>query len=229
MAEQSFFSELAHYRWQVATFTLLVLLIASVVTDGFANLQANNAAPSPAAAGGAPEVVLPPIPDPDAHAKGDADAPVVIQEWSDFQCPFCSRFALETLPSIMQTYVDTGKVRFEYHHFPLSFHPQALKAAVASECAGEQSKFWEMHDKIFAGQATLADGSYATWAKELALDETKFSSCMSSGKFNSAIQQDMATGQAAGISGTPGFLINGKFVSGAQPFSVFEQVIDAEL
>ncbi len=230
MAEQSFFVELAAYRWQVATFTLLVLLIASVVTDGFADLQAGSNAPVAAGGGGAAQkVVLPPIPDPDAQAKGDADAFVVIQEWSDFQCPFCARFAADTLPSIMEQYVDNGKVRFEYHHFPLSFHPQAMKAAVASECAGEQGKFWGMHDKIFAGQATLADTSYATWATELGLDSGKFSSCVSSGKFDSAIQKDMATGQAAGISGTPGFLINGKLVSGAQPFSVFEQIIEAEL
>lgn len=173
--------------------------------------------------------------DDDAYI-GDKDAPVVIIEFSDFQCPFCRSFWRDTLPLIKSEYIDTGKVKFVYRDFPLSFHPAALPAAQAAECAKEQGKFWEMHDKIFSEQDKLGSGTVQfsvndlkKWAAETGLNVGQFNSCLDSQKYNDEVSQDLNDGQAAGVSGTPGFFINGKSVVGAQPFSVFKTAIDKEL
>ena len=151
-------------------------------------------------------------------------------EFSDFQCPFCGRFFEQTLPLIEERYIKTGKVRFVYKDFPLeSIHPQALPAASAARCAGEQGKFWDYHDLIFNNQALLSDTNYKQWAEQLGLDMDDFSSCYDSGKYVNDIRADLQEGSRAGVQGTPGFLINGQLVSGAQPFANFEQVIEAEL
>jgi protein-disulfide isomerase len=161
--------------------------------------------------------------------KGDANAPVTIVEFSDFECPFCGRFYSETLSQIEENYIDTGKVKMEYRHFPLSFHPEAGPAAEASECAREQGKFWDYHDILYENQGSLGEANYKKWAVELGLDTGKFDSCFDSGKFRDKVQQDFTDGQAAGVSGTPSFLINDKLVVGAQPFSVFESAIEEAL
>ncbi len=165
----------------------------------------------------------------DDPVKGSASAPVTIIEFSDFQCPYCGRFFTDTLPQIEQNYIDTGKAKLIYRDFPLSFHPNAEPAAEAADCAGEQGKFWEMHDKLFGNQASLSDANYRQWAADLGLDTTQFNSCLDSKKYASEIQNDIQDGQAAGVSGTPTFFINGNKVVGAQPYSVFEQAIDAAL
>jgi protein-disulfide isomerase len=156
---------------------------------------------------------------------GPEDAPVVMVEFSDFQCPYCHRFATETLPQIRQTYGD--KVRFIYRDFPLSsIHPQAEKAAEAGQCAQEQGKFWELHDLMFENQGALMVDDLKGYAQEAGLDAATFSDCLDSGKTAQEIQRDYQDGQVAGVTGTPGFLVNGVLVVGAQPFSVFQQVLD---
>lgn len=170
---------------------------------------------------------------------GPVDAPVTIIEFSDFQCPFCARFHDQTLDQIMGTY--EGKVKLVYRDFPLSsIHPWAQKAAEAGECADDQGKFWEYHDLIFEGQSSLnsthdaggLDGvltTFRSYAADLGLDATAFNDCLDSGKYTAEVQNDLRDGQAAGVTGTPGFFINGVEVKGAQPFAIFQQVIDAAL
>ena len=165
----------------------------------------------------------------DDHIKGEKKAPVTIIEWSDFECPFCGRFYTETLGQIEEQYIKTGKVKLIYKDFPLSCHPQAQKAAEASECAADQEKFWEMHDLLFEKGVQGGVASFKQFAKELSLNSAKFDNCLDSGEKAGEVQKDMADGGKSGIQGTPGFLINGELVSGAQPFTVFQQVIDAEL
>ncbi len=163
------------------------------------------------------------------YFRGSADAPVTIMEYSDFQCPFCSRFYSDTLPLIETNYIDTGKAKLIYRDFPLSFHANAQKAAEAAECAGEQGKFWEMHDKLYENQQSLSDSSFKTWAAEIGLDSATFDDCLDSGKYASEVAKDAQDGQAEGISGTPSFLVNGQKIVGAQPYAVFEQAIEAAL
>lgn len=165
----------------------------------------------------------------DDEVKGSADAPVTIVEFSDFECPFCTRFYTQTLPQIEEQYIKTGNVKFVYRDFPLGFHANAQKAAEAAECAAEQGKFWEMHDKLFEEGVEGSVSSFKRFAADLGLDTTKFNDCLDSGKMESEVKKDMADGSAMGISGTPGFIINGQLVSGAQPFEVFKQIIDGEL
>ena len=167
---------------------------------------------------------------------GDKNAPIVMIEFSDFQCPFCRSFWRDTLPLIKSEYIDTGKVKFVYRDFPLSFHPGAMPAAQASECAEEQGKFWEMHDKIFTEQDKSGSGTIQfgvvdikKWASGIGLNMSDFNSCLDSGKYAEEVNNDIKDGQTAGVSGTPGFFINGKSVVGAQPFSVFKSIIDEEL
>ncbi len=164
-----------------------------------------------------------------SHVKGSADAPVTIVEFSDFQCPYCGRFYTQTLPQIEENYIKTGKVKFAYRHFPLSFHQYAQKSAEASECADEQGKFWEYHNKVYENQQTLSLESLKQFAKDLSLDTGKFDECLDSGKMESKVKKDFAEGQAAGVQGTPAFFINGVSLVGAQPYSAFEQVIENSL
>ncbi|MFH1134169.1 MAG: thioredoxin domain-containing protein [Nanoarchaeota archaeon] len=165
----------------------------------------------------------------DDAVHGSADAPVTMIEFSEYQCPYCARFVQQTLPQIEEKYIKTGKVKHIFRDFPLGFHQNAQKAAEAAECAGEQGKYYEMHDKLFANQADLGVDNYKKWAQELGLNTGDFNTCLDSGRMAAEIQKDMADGQAAGVRGTPAFLINGQLVSGAQPFASFETVIEAKL
>jgi protein-disulfide isomerase len=165
----------------------------------------------------------------DNHVRGNFNAPVTIVEFSDFECPFCERH-FGTLQQVLKDYGD--KVRLVYKHFPLSFHPQAEKAAEATECASEQGKFWEMHDKIFSNQALLQGGvtQLKAWAAELKLNTSQFNSCLDSGKTAQKIAADQQEGAAKGVDGTPGTFINGQFVNGgAIPYTSFKQLIDQAL
>ena len=172
----------------------------------------------------------------DDHVLGDPKAKVTIVEFSDFQCPFCRTFWSDTYTKIKSQYIDTGKVKIVYKHFPLEFHPMALPSALASECAAEQGKFWEMHDKIFQEQDKQGQGtvqfnleSLKKWAGEIGLDTNKFNNCLDSGKYSNEVSKDLSDATSSGGQGTPYFVIGTIPLSGAQPFAAFQQVIEAEL
>ncbi|HET6281409.1 MAG TPA: thioredoxin domain-containing protein [Polyangia bacterium] len=161
-----------------------------------------------------------------APIKGAKDALVTIVQFSDYQCPFCSRVE-PTISKVMEDY--KGKVRVAWRDLPLPFHPNALPAAIAARAAGEQGKFWEMHDKIFANQQTLDRPTYEKYAQELNLNMGKFKAALDSQKGKAEIEADAAAGGKIGARGTPAFFINGKFLSGAQPYESFKAKIDEEL
>jgi len=165
----------------------------------------------------------------DDPVKGDKDAPVTIIEFSDYECAFCGRYSAQTYHEIIEKYVDTGKAKYVFRDFPLGFHQNAQKAAEASECADDQGKFWEYHDILFLNQGALSINDLKGYASDLSLDTSKFDSCLDSGKYASEVRKDLADGGKAGISGTPSFIINGQKLVGAQPFSAFEQAIEAAL
>ena len=159
-------------------------------------------------------------------SRGPASAPVEIVEFSDFQCPFCLR-AHPTVDQVLKTYGD--RVRFVYRHYPLPGHPAARPAAEASECAAEQGKFWPYHDRLFATQSKLSDTDLKQDAVELGMDGAKFNACVESHKYAAKVESDLRAGQEAGVDGTPAFFINGRLISGAQPFEAFKKIIDEEL
>jgi protein-disulfide isomerase len=159
-------------------------------------------------------------------AKGPANAPVTIVEFSDFQCPFCARL-IPTLDQVTAKYGD--KVRLVFRQFPLAMHAEAQKAAEASLCANDQGKFWQMHDALFQNQQQLQVANLKTKATELGLNAEAFGSCLDSGKYAKQVAADMEEGTAAGVSGTPALFINGRFINGAVPLEQITEVIDDEL
>jgi predicted DsbA family dithiol-disulfide isomerase len=162
-----------------------------------------------------------------ARLRGNPLAPVIIIEFADFQCPFC-RQAQSTLKALLSKY--KGRVGLAYRDFPLrGIHAQGQLAAEASRCAGEQGKFWEYHDLLFANPDKLKREGLAEHAHTLKLDERQFNSCLSSGKYEPRIEEDLQEGIKAGVVGTPGFFINGSLLSGIQPEAAFDQMIQAEL
>jgi protein-disulfide isomerase len=161
-----------------------------------------------------------------APVKGPKSAPVTVVIFSDFQCPFCSRVE-PTLKELEQSY--SGKVKFAWKNLPLPFHDKAQLAAEAALAAGEQGKFWEYHDKLFANQQALDRPSLEKYAEELGLNMGKFKSALDSGKFKSQVDKDKAEAQKAGASGTPTFFINGERLVGAQPVDAFKKAIDGAL
>ena len=168
---------------------------------------------------------------------GDENAPVTIVEFSDFECPFCKSLFDETLPQIKKEFIDTGKVKFYYRHYPLtSIHPNAQLAAEASECANDQDKFWDYHDLLFENQvewAALASddvsAKFGEYAGEVGLSVNEFSDCLTSGKFADLVNEDLNDGTAAGVDGTPGTFINGYLTVGAVPYEQFKSEIETRL
>jgi protein-disulfide isomerase len=158
--------------------------------------------------------------------RGNAAAPVTIVEFSDFQCPFCARVN-PTLDKIRQTYGDRVKIIFK--DYPLANHPQAPKAAEAARCAGEQNKFWEMHDAMFANQRALEVPSLKQTARTIGLNGAAFDSCLDSGKHQATVQSGTELGERMGVNSTPTLYINGRPLLGAMPFENFKQIIDEEL
>lgn len=173
-----------------------------------------------------------------APTLGRADAPVTMVEFSDYQCPFCQRFFVTTLPAIKKEYVDTGKVRYVFRDFPLDqLHPQARKAAEAAHCAGEQGKYWEMHEALFRNQRALAVPQLVEHATSVGVDRGKLDKCLASGRFATRVAQGVADGAAIGVQGTPAFVVGkttgdvveGTAIRGAQPLDNFRRVIDRML
>ena len=173
-----------------------------------------------------------------AAVKGDSKAPVEIIEFSDFQCPYCRTFYVDTYKQLVKDYVDTGKAVIYFEQFPLSqIHPSAEIAAEASECANDQGKFWEMHDKMFDEQQKQGSGTVSftkddlkNWAKTITgLNSQTFNACLDSGEKATDVQEQQNRGIQAGVDGTPTFFVNGLKLVGAQPYSAFKQLLDSEL
>jgi protein-disulfide isomerase len=162
----------------------------------------------------------------DAAARGPKEAPVTIVEFSDFQCPYCSR-AKPTLDRVREVYGDS--VRVVFRDFPLPIHPLAPKAAEAAACARDQGKFWEMHDRLFSQPPRLAVADLKQHAQEIGLDTAAFDKCLDSGQHAADIQKNASDGARYGVSATPAFFVNGRPLVGALPFDGFAQVIDDEL
>jgi protein-disulfide isomerase len=161
------------------------------------------------------------------HTIGPKNAKVTVVEYSDFQCPFCSRFE-PSVQQMLKEYKD--KIQFSYRHFPLdAIHPNARPAAIASECAAEQGKFYEYHKIMFEKQEQLGDAFYQQTAKDLKLNVDKFNECLKSDLPSKKVDADYQSGLAAGVQGTPTTFVNGSPVSGAQPYELLKSAIDAAL
>jgi protein-disulfide isomerase len=174
---------------------------------------------------------------PDEAARGRPDAPVTVVEFTDYQCPFCKRFEAETWPQLKRNYVDTGKVRFIVRDLPLEFHDSALPAAEAAHCAGEQGKFWPMHDALIAKGSDLSAGGIQGQAGRLALDLPRFQACVAQHRYAKDILRNAALAHSLGLEGTPAFVIGrvhdgelaGVSGMGAQPYENFAEQIEEEL
>ena len=174
---------------------------------------------------------------PDDESRGRADAPVTIVEFTDYQCPYCKRFEAETWPQLKRKYVDTGKVRFIVRDLPLEFHDSALPAAEAARCAGEQGKFWPMHDALIAKGSDLSAGGLQAAAARLALDLPRFQACVAQHRYAKDVLRSAALANSLGLQGTPAFVIGrvhdgeltGVSGMGAQPYENFAQQIEEDL
>ena len=195
----------------------------ALIRDG---LTSPPAAPAQAPQTAPPAPVKNIVIDMSAPIRGGKDAQVSIVVWSDFQCPFCGR-AEPTMKQILDTYGD--KVRIEWKNQPLPFHPNAMPAAKAAMAAHKQGKFWQMHDLLFTDQNALSDAAYEKYAQQAGLDVNRWKKDKESPEVADEIKKDMDQGSAVGANGTPAFFVNGKFVSGAQPFDNFKQIIDQQL
>ena len=163
-------------------------------------------------------------------AKGSEAAPITIIEFSDFQCSYCRKFWKETLPRLEAEYVKPGKIRFVYRHLAI-LGEQSVSAGQGAECARDQGKFWEYHDKLFASQGPFAFtmGNLKHYAKELGLNAVAFNQCLDSGKYSQKVDAETGLGSTLGLRGTPSFFINGRPLIGAHPFETFQLVIEEEL
>jgi protein-disulfide isomerase len=220
------------------------------------------APPAPAPAASAPDqpaatlpgLELPPAPEPDfkpaledagapapvdtidlrrlGYDRGRADAPVVVVEFSDFGCPFCATFATSTYPALHREFVETGKVRWKYVPFVMGMFPNGAEAARAAECAAEQGKFWEMHDRLFAAQREWKRsgspvGLFTGYAREIGLDAGRFGACYREDRGGGRTRANNRAADAARIRATPSFIVNGRLVEGALPLETFRQVLTA--
>jgi protein-disulfide isomerase len=159
-------------------------------------------------------------------ALGPENAPIELIEFSDFECPYCRR-AAPVVKQVLEAY--GNRVRLVYRHYPLAQHPNARPAAEAAACANEQGKFWAYHDRLFADPAKISDADLKQSAKDLGLDAARFNTCVDAHTFRQAVDADVTAGQAAGVTGTPAFFINGRPLLGDPSFDVFKRVIDEEL
>jgi protein-disulfide isomerase len=168
---------------------------------------------------------------------GDANAKVTIIEFGDYQCPSCRLFWSDVEPRLKKDYIDTGRVKLVFRDFPIvEIHPEAIVAAMAAECAADQGKYWEYHDKVFREQYNRGEGvirfrvaDLKKWGADLRLDTATFNACVDGKRHEEEVTKDYMDGAGVGIQGTPMFFINGRPVGGAQPYPVFRKIIDEEL
>ncbi len=215
----------------IGFFILLPIVLKGgiVAADSANTYVADNVGANPTPSGQQPsaQIQLASVDEKTDHIRGAKKAKVTIVEYSDFQCPYCGSFH-PTIQKILANYSD--KVRVVYRHYPLSFHPEAMPAAEAAECAGDQGKFWEFHDQLFENQSRLSADYYKELAATLKLNVTAFNKCMTDHKYTQKIQSQMSGGNAAGVQGTPHSIAvgpNGQMVpiSGAQPYEVVEATV----
>lgn len=159
------------------------------------------------------------------YVRGAKNAAIMLVEYSDFECPFCKKH-FPTMNQLLKEY--EGKIGFVYKHYPLPFHKNAQKAAEATECSGEQGKFWEMHDKLFEGD-DLSVENIKKLAKNLKLNTSQFNKCLDDGKYEQKVKDQTQEATKFGVTGTPATFVNGYKISGAHPVSLFKEVIDAIL
>lgn len=173
-----------------------------------------------------------------APVMGDAQAPVVILEYTDYECSYCVRFSKQTLPQLRERYIDSGKARLYLKDFPLNFHPNARSAAIAARCAGEQGQYWPMHDALFASTKGVGERAVEQFAQQLGLDGQAFDECRTREDWQRILARDFAEGRRLGVSGTPAFFIGrldkkggllGEMLVGARPYEDFQRVIDKYL
>jgi protein-disulfide isomerase len=163
----------------------------------------------------------------DDPSIGPDNAPVTIIEFSDYQCPYCQVWYKQVYQQLLASY--PNKIRFVYRDLPLPMHPEAIPAAEAANCAGDQGAYWKYHDALFAQQYGLNRAAYEHYASDLGLDTKAFAACLDSHRYQGEVQADAADAARVGITGTPSFVINGRILIGALPFSDFKTVIDEEL
>jgi protein-disulfide isomerase len=159
--------------------------------------------------------------------RGPTDAPVTIIEFSDYQCPYCQLWEQQVYPRLMAEY--SGQIRFIYRDLPIQGHPQALPAAVAANCAGEQNAYWPFHDALFSGQYELGRSTFVQYAADLGLNAAAFAACLDNKRNQDEPQKDFQDAVRLGINSTPTFVINGQVVVGAQPYENFKAIIDQAL
>ena len=177
----------------------------------------------------------------DAPFKGNANATVTLVEFTDYECGFCARHVKETFPQLERDYIATGKMKYVFRNFPLeSIHKNAFKAHEAATCAGEQGKFWEMHDRLFVSQAALTPADITGYAQAIGLEMQRFQTCLTAGVHAGQIRKDIAEGEKAGVTGTPAFFLGittpnsptlkvTKTIVGAKAYAAFKEEIDALL
>ena len=163
----------------------------------------------------------------DDPSIGPENAPVTLIEFSDYQCPYCQRWYQDVYEQLLANY--PGKIRFVYRDLPLPSHPEAVPAAEAANCAGEQGDYWKFHDALFSGQYGLGRTAYEQYAADLGLNTKAFAACLDSHRYQNEIQADASDAGRVGINSTPTFVINGRILVGALPFADFKAVIDEEL
>ena len=203
--------------WTLAgVITLIVMILALGTVDSRAATEA--------------EALLKALERGPGPSKGNPDAPVTIVEFSDFQCGYCRKFWQDTLPRIEEKYIRTGKVRFVYRHLAI-LGPPSVQAAIAAKCAHEQGQFWPYHNRLFAsaGPFAFTARNLKRHAEALQLDTAKFGACLDSERPREKVEQETIIGRAIGMTGTPGFPINGGRMIGAQPYEVFEEIIEGML
>lgn len=212
----------------IAAFALGILM--GYFIWGFnATPEAQEALAAPQAAD-APEAAAAPrdVPTESFPSEGPDDAPIVIVEFSDFQCPFCTKWHNETYLPLLEEYPD--QIKLVYRNFPLtSLHPDAYLSAEAAMCAGDQGRYWDYHEALFESIYGLSQDALKQYAEELALDTVSFDECLDSHKYQDFVRADMEYAMSIGVQSTPTFYVNGQLVVGAQPIQVFRQIIELEL
>ena len=169
----------------------------------------------------------------DDPSLGDPKAPVTIIEFGDYQCPFCRQFWRDTFPRLKKEYIDTGKVRFIYRDYPQAVHPEAMLSALAAECADDQGKYYEFHDKVFREQDRRGRDvvrcralELKRWAADIKLDTAAFNACLDEERHKDEVSKDYKDLEGLGLEGTPIFFVNGRGLLGAHPFATFQKLIE---